>query len=48
MIDRYVDKNGLDKLKNELEHCVRGIFQSWQDIWYKYQEISIFADNLGK
>ena len=47
MLDRYVTEHDLDKLREEIDQCVKGIFGTWQDIWYKYQEISIFASNLG-
>ena len=47
MIDRYINEHDLGSLRKELDICIQGIFGTWQDIWYKYQEISTFANNLG-
>jgi hypothetical protein len=47
MVDRYVKEHGLEDLQTQLTNCVGGLFRSWQTVWYNYQEILIFANNLG-
>ena len=48
MLDRYVKDKNFNKLQDGLEQSINGLFRSWQNLWSRYQEISTFAENLGK